>query len=111
MITINSTVGLESLLLGKKVITLGNACYNIEQLVLHATNENEFFEAFASLPNWQYNEELRQKFINFIASVYCIPGDWQQMLSQTSEAHLDAIYHRIFETDRLAQFIQLEKDR
>ena len=111
MITINSTVGLESLLLGKKVITLGNACYNIEQLVLHATNENEFFEAFASLPNWQYNEELRQKFINFIASVYCIPDDWQQMLSQTSEAHLDAIYHRIFETDRLAQFIQLEKDR
>jgi capsular polysaccharide export protein len=111
VITINSTVGLESLLLGKKVITLGNACYNIEQLVLHATNENEFFEAFASLPNWQYNEELRQKFINFIASVYCIPDDWQQMLSQTSEAHLDAIYHRIFETDRLAQFIQLEKER
>ena len=109
VITINSTVGLEALLLGKKVITLGNACYNIEQLVLHVKNEHEFFTAFSSLPKWQFNENLRKQFIHFIASTYCIPNDWQQMLSQTNEAHFEAVCQRVFETDQLAKFIELEE--
>jgi capsular polysaccharide export protein len=107
VITINSTVGLESLLLGKKVITLGNACYNIDQMVLHATNETEVFEAMANLQNWQCNETLRVKFLNFIATVYCIPNGWQNMLDESNEAHLEAMVERVFETDSLA--VQLKE--
>ena len=105
VITINSTVGLESLLLGKKVITLGNACYNIDQLVLNAANEIEFFEVFSMLGNWQFNESLRQKFICFIATVYCIPNDWQTMLSAPNQKHIDAMCGRILETDALTQYL------
>tara|TARA_B110000240_G_C13292094_1_gene364726 strand:- start:229 stop:747 length:519 start_codon:yes stop_codon:yes gene_type:complete len=105
VITINSTVGLESLLLGKKVITLGNACYNIDQLVLNAANEIELFEVFSMLGNWQFNESLRQKFICFIATVYCIPNDWQTMLSAPNQKHIDAMCGRILETDALTQYL------
>jgi capsular polysaccharide export protein len=109
VITINSTVGLESLLLGKKVITLGEACYNIEQLVLHAKNESEFNTYFANLPSWHYNETLRLTFIHFIASIYCIPNDWQNMLTQCDEEHVQAIHERIFEIDVLAKHLEDNK--
>lgn len=102
VITINSTVGLESLLLGKKVVTLGHACYNIEQLVLHAQSEDEFFDCMAKLSDWQFNETLRQNFLNFIATDYCIPGGWENMLEQSQDEHLDAMVARVFETDPLA---------
>ncbi len=102
VITINSTVGLESLLLGKKVITLGNACYNIEQLVLHADNEAQFFEVLSGLSDWQCNETLRLNFLNFIATKYCIPNGWQNMLDQPVDGHIDAMVKRVFETDALA---------
>ncbi|MCJ8272053.1 MAG: capsular biosynthesis protein, partial [Psychrosphaera sp.] len=102
VITINSTVGLESLLLGKKVITLGNACYNIEQLVLHADSEAEFFEVLSSLSEWQCNETLRLNFLNFIATVYCIPNGWQNMLDEPVDGHIDAMVKRVFENDALA---------
>lgn len=117
VITINSTVGLESLLLGKKVLTLGNACYNIKQLVLSASSERELLEALSSLPTWQFNEVLRQKFIHFITEVYCIPTDWQKTLANTTnhidgelnkkedKLHIEAITSRIFETDRLANHL------
>jgi capsular polysaccharide export protein len=108
VITINSTVGLESLLLGKKVVTLGNACYNIEQLVLHADNESEFFEVMSKLADWQVNETLRQNFLNFIATTYCIPNGWEKMLGEdaaTHEQHLEAMVKRIFENDDLANAV------
>lgn len=102
VITINSTVGLESLLLGKKVITLGNACYNIGGLVLHAENETGLFEVLKGLPQWQFDDTLRLNFLRFIQQSYCIPHDWQKMLTQPDEAHFDAILARIFERDDLA---------
>lgn len=102
VITINSTVGLESLLLGQKVITLGNACYNVEGMVLHAKNEAELFDALSQVSSWQCDETLRQNFLQFIASTYCIPGEWQKMLDQPDEAHFNAMLARVFETDELA---------
>jgi capsular polysaccharide export protein len=106
VVTINSTVGLESLLLGKKVITLGNACYNIEQLVLHASNEQQLFTALEQLANWQFNETLRQNFLTFIADVYCIPKGWEKMLEQADEQHLQAMVKRILQTDTLAHHLK-----
>jgi len=120
VITINSTVGLESLLLGKKVITLGNACYNIEQLVLSASNKSELIQILSTLASWEFNEALRQSFIHFISEVYCIPSDWQKIIeknknnkrlsdkdanNEISEIHMTAIKNRIFETDCLAKHL------
>lgn len=105
VITINSTVGLESLLLGKKVITLGNACYNIEHLVLHADNADELYECLSKLADWQVNEQLRQNYLNFMATVYCIPGGWENMLKAPEEEHINAMVERVFEQDPLAKQI------
>ena len=44
VITINSSVGVESLLFNKKVITLGNAFYNIEGIVKNAKDKEELIE-------------------------------------------------------------------
>lgn len=105
VVTINSTVGLESLLLGKKVVTLGNACYNIEKLVLHADNEQQLFDIMEKLASWQFDETLRQNFLAFIASIYCIPQGWEKMLEQSSDEHLKAMVERVLETDKLSQHI------
>lgn len=106
VITINSTVGLESLLLGKKVITLGNACYNIEQLVQHAKDEQSLYQCLSNLESWTCNEQLRLNFLNFISTVYCIPGGWEAMLEQSENQHLEAMASRVFEIDALAEHIK-----
>lgn len=105
VITINSTVGLESLLLGKKVIILGNACYNIEQLVLHANDPQQLYQHISNIETWQPNETLRRNFLTFIASVYCIPHGWENILHQSNTEHLDAISKRVLQTDQLSDYL------
>lgn len=109
VITINSTVGLESLLLGKKVITLGNACYNVKQLVQHVKNEQELKAAIRGLASWNFNNTLRKKFLEYIASYYCIPISWDSLLIKENDAHLQAAVNRIYETDDLSEHLKYFK--
>ena len=108
VVTINSTVGLESLLLGKRVITLGNACYNIPGLVKHADNLEQLDEILATMDAWVLDVELRDKFMNFIATTYCIPGGWEKMIDNMTDEHLDAMEKRVFETDTYAEHAVLK---
>ena len=78
VVTINSTVGLEALLLGKKVIVLGQACYALPQLVLSAQNEEELWEAMKNIMDWQPDNKLKTAFLSFVYHSYCIPGEWQE---------------------------------
>ncbi|QKV18814.1 nitrogen fixation protein FixF [Oricola thermophila] len=73
VITVNSTVGLEALTLGRKVITLGEAHYNIDGLVLHAGSRAELHEAFARLDAWQPDEDRRRRFIRFVFNRFLLP--------------------------------------
>lgn len=103
VITINSTVGIESLLLGKKVMTLGDACYNIEGLVLHADSEVNAMALFAQLVNWQPDETLRLQFLHFLNNIYAIAGGWEEVLVNGDDKHIEAVIKRIYETDTLAE--------
>ena len=103
VVTINSTVGLESLLLGKKVITLGNACYNIPDLVLHAKDADSLEEALVNVENWQPNEILRSNFLNFLKFTYAIPNKWRD----AEKNHFKAIENRIRNVD---DFSKLKAD-
>ncbi|KGD64399.1 polysaccharide synthesis/modification protein [Alcanivorax nanhaiticus] len=76
VITINSTVGIESLLLGRPVITLGNACYNIEGLVSHADNENELAALLQNPDGLDFDEELIRHFVAWLGEAYLVPGRW-----------------------------------
>jgi capsular polysaccharide export protein len=73
VVTVNSTVGLEALTLGKKVITLGQAHYNIDGLVLHADNRSALHDAFAKLDGWQPDDLRRRRFIRFVYNRFLVP--------------------------------------
>ncbi|MEQ3660579.1 MAG: capsular biosynthesis protein [Glaciecola sp.] len=76
VVTINSTVGLEALLLGRKVITLGSACYNVPGLVIHCPNSDVLRKRIAVLDEWEINESIRSRFLAFLQTEYCIPEQW-----------------------------------
>jgi capsular polysaccharide export protein len=76
VITINSSVGVEAMILNKKVLTLGNAFYALEGLTLSAKNEIEFHDKLISLFNWKQDKVLTRKYLNYIVNEYLIPrGD------------------------------------
>jgi capsular polysaccharide export protein len=74
VITINSSVGIESILLGKSVLTLGQAFYNIPGLVLHAENTQELIEAVGKLVEFEPLTRLREGFLYYLKYHYLLEG-------------------------------------
>lgn len=101
VVTINSTVGLEALLLNKRVLTLGQACYNIEGLVKHAATsevlENNMAEV---IQGWQPNMLLRDKFFSYLKHVYSVAGVWKHK----EKVHIEAIEARFTGKDEFAKY-------
>ncbi|MEP1444523.1 MAG: hypothetical protein ABJK37_00230 [Paraglaciecola sp.] len=91
VITINSTVGLESLLLGTKVITLGEAFYNIASMVLEARSVPALSQHINTLENFSVNPHRLKRFIEYLQNEYVIPGDWKK----PGELHYETIQTRI----------------
>lgn len=85
VITLNSTVGIEAMLLGKPVITLANACYNIKGLVSHVTDIVQLTRVISSPDTIPYDAELIEKFIVWLKEEYLIPGQLR-MLSEEENA-------------------------
>jgi capsular polysaccharide export protein len=78
VITINSTVGIESLIANKPVIVLGQAFYNISGLTLSATSTPELENAVRQIEQgWQPDANLRNRFLVHLEQVYQVPGDWR----------------------------------
>ena len=73
VITLNSTVGIEALLFGKPVITLADACYNVDGLVRHANNIKKLNE-FIMDEGWLPDERLRIQFLGYIWNKYLFHG-------------------------------------
>lgn len=101
VVTINSTVGLEAVLLKKKVITLGSACYNIEGLVQHVTDSDELLNALRNIGQWQIDQLLQQRFISFLQEVYTIPTRW----SMADKIHLNAVESRLSKQDAFSRLL------
>lgn len=101
VITVNSTVGLESVLLEKKVITLGLAPYDIEGLVLKAGNAAELLAAFRSLDTWSPDADLRERVIRYIQNVFLLQGE----LKNPDPRLPDMIAARLAGTDRHGQAV------
>ena len=96
VITVNSTVGIEALLLRKKIITLGQAHYDVEGLVLHADSDDALVDAFERLQHWNFDPELRQKFLAYVYNVFLIHGS----VAKPTAKVIDAIQARILGKDR-----------
>ena len=78
VVTVNSSVGVESLLFDKKVITLGKAFYNIEGIVKHAGSKKELKEILENLENWKVDKKLIENFLKYLYWDYLIEGDFKE---------------------------------
>ena len=101
LITLNSTVGLEGILKNRKVITLGNACYGIDGLVLNATSMSEFRLCLERLSDFTIDEDVRSGFIYFLDAIYTIPGN----PDEPSDMHYSRLSARIDKNDKLAEVL------
>lgn len=75
VVTINSTVGIESLLFYKKVIILGDAFYNIEGLTFSANNKDELEKKIYSLDILDIDKTLINNFLKYLYNEYLIKND------------------------------------
>lgn len=91
VMTINSTVGLEALLLGKKVIVLGDAFYAINGLTLRAASQKDLDSTLNSIAAWRPDDDLRRRFLGYLAGTYAIADSWQH----PTERHWQAISERL----------------
>lgn len=89
--TINSSVGMESLLMGKKLIVLGNAFYDIQEIALSAPNQESLCQRLFEFSNWTPNNILRQRFLQHLKTHHIIPGSWHD----PDDQHMDAMSNRI----------------
>ncbi len=87
VITINSTVGLEALLLGKKVVVIGDAFYGIEGLARNAETEKDLVDVLNDINQWQPDEKLRGNFLRYIKEEYAVPESW----AKPGEMHWDSM--------------------
>ena len=86
VITVNSSVGLESILLHKRVIVLGEACYGIEGLCHPVKSASGLSEAVNQLPLWELDVGLIENFLAYLKSEYCVPTSWRNPDKQHIES-------------------------
>jgi capsular polysaccharide export protein len=77
VVTINSTVGIEALSLSKPVITLGDACYEIDGLVQSARSDDQLDDALKITRNWAPDDTLRQQYLGYLWGHYLTRGTYQ----------------------------------
>ena len=96
ILTINSSVGFEALLLNKPVITLGQAFYALPGLV-SAANTAE--SATSACQNHHFpDQNLREAFLNYLYSDYYVKGSW----CEAEQHHLNTMLGRIEQTLKLS---------
>ncbi|QHT48044.1 hypothetical protein M662_16680 [Bacillus sp. SB49] len=75
VITINSTVGIEALAQHKRVITLGDAFYNIEGVVRHCEEFHRLYELIEDVLEQPVNETLISQFLYYLRFHYQVEGN------------------------------------
>lgn len=70
IVTINSTVGLEALMMKTPVITLGDTFYNIPELVTNCKNYDELPDLIHQVANSVINEKFMLKYMKYLRDEY-----------------------------------------
>jgi capsular polysaccharide export protein len=73
VVTVNSSVGLQALLLGRPVLVLGRANYAVPGMVRTAGDQEAVAEAFAAARDWGFDAGLTESFLRFLAEEYYVP--------------------------------------
>ena len=75
VLTLNSSVGLQSFFFDKPVCVLGDAFYRQPGLVEMADSEEELGNQFARAGDWSFDSELRDAFMSWLCDEYYVPID------------------------------------
>ena len=100
VVTLNSTVGIESLLFEKPVITLGRACYNIKGLVKHVTDDKTLDRALIESRNWTPDPVLRRQFIGYLWNRYLTHGTYNDPPQDLGNRLADISAMHVAQTNR-----------
>lgn len=79
VLTINSTVGLEALSRNKPVVSIGNAIYNIPEIVRHARSIDELVPALQTISEWKPDETVRDAFLRYVFTVFLLHGSFDDL--------------------------------
>ena len=90
VVTLNSSVGIESLVMGKRVFVLGSACYAIKGITTPVESKYELSQQINELESGQVDLSLVNKFVAYLKDVYCIPVAW----NKPNQVHLDYLSKR-----------------
>lgn len=91
IMTINSSVGMEGMLFGKRVIVLGEAFYDIKNISKGANNIEELDDILSTIYDWIPDRDLMHRFISYLVEEYYVPESWKN----PTKIHFDTINSRI----------------
>lgn len=91
IITVNSTVGIEALAKYKRVITLGDALYNIGGIATHCDNPERLGEVISQSLKAKLNIDRIEKFLYYLRFTYQIEGTINTPNLQTAKNVADRI--------------------
>lgn len=97
ILTVNSTVGMESILLNKKLIVLGDACYDIQGISHKVINNEQLLDTLQNIDELTINKKLRQGFLHFLYYHYLIQDSWKD----PSNSHFIELQNRLLKADKL----------
>jgi capsular polysaccharide export protein len=75
VITINSSVGLQSFYFDKPVVVLGRAFFGFEPLVARPASQAELNARMASAEGLGFDPVLRDRFMRYLVSAYYFPAN------------------------------------
>ena len=78
VVTLNSTVGFEALVMDRPVIVLGAAHYAVADLVLRAGDAAALQAALTQVPGWRPDPRLRRQFLGYVRNRYLVPGTFDR---------------------------------
>ncbi|SEP64166.1 capsular polysaccharide export protein [Loktanella sp. DSM 29012] len=85
VITLNSTVGLEAVLMDRPVIILADACYDIDGLVLRARNAQDLDHAIKRTTDWMPDAALRRQVLGWLWNHYLVHARYDDLPSDLGD--------------------------
>lgn len=99
VITLNSSVGVESLLYLRPVITLGDAFYDVSGMLSHLDSKDDLADILVNVIDKPVNAELITKFLYFLRYEYLVPMPRQKdgsiLFDAATERILDILHERL----------------
>ncbi|KIM04012.1 MAG: hypothetical protein KN64_09965 [Sulfurovum sp. AS07-7] len=93
ILTINSSVAIESLLFNKKVIVLGEAFFAIDKIVKIANSQEVIFDILKNLQSWEVEKDVIKKFLLYLYVDYLIADSWKN----PTQRHFTMIENKFLE--------------